>query len=186
MRERLRIELLPQETAADAAVMSQLSDLINAVYQVAEEGFWVDGTLRTNLAEVTSFTEAGEIAVARLDGRIVGCLHLQRLGDGVSEFGMLTAAPEHRGIGVGRELVRFAERHGRAQGTRVMQLELLAPRTWSHPGKEFLAGWYERIGYRMIRFAALEEYYPHLKPLLATPCDLRVYHKDLEAGDGTA
>ena len=89
---------------------------------------------------------------------------------------MLVAAPAHRGTGVGRELVRFAEEHA---GRPVMQLELLVPREWSHPSKEFLAGWYGRLGYRPVRVDTVDESYPDLAPLLTTPCYFRVYHKDL-------
>lgn len=60
-----------------------------------------------------------------------------------------------------------------------MQLEVLVPRQWSHPSKEFLTAWYARIGYRPVRTGPLEESYPELAPLLATPCDFVIYHKSL-------
>jgi hypothetical protein len=60
-----------------------------------------------------------------------------------------------------------------------MQLELLVPRTWTHPSKEFLRGWYGRRGYRLVRTGKLEDAYPHLAPLLATECDLEVHRKPL-------
>jgi Acetyltransferase (GNAT) family len=87
----------------------------------------------------------------------------------------------HRGTGVGRELVRFAERWGREQGMDTMQLEVLVPRQWAHPSKEFLKAWYTRVGYRPVRTGQFEESYPELAPLLATPCDFVIYHKDLPA-----
>ena len=49
-----------------------------------------------------------------------------------------------------------------------MQLEVLAPRTWTHPVKEFLRGWYTRIGYRQIRTARPADAHPALQPRLAT------------------
>jgi hypothetical protein len=60
-----------------------------------------------------------------------------------------------------------------------MQLELLVPREWSHPSKEFLRGWYARRGYRLVRVTTLDEAYAHLAPLLATPCDLEIHEKPL-------
>jgi hypothetical protein len=60
-----------------------------------------------------------------------------------------------------------------------MQLELLVPRHWRHPTKAFLAAWYGRRGYRLVRTTAFDESYPHLAPLLATPCDLQVHQKEL-------
>ena len=92
---------------------------------------------------------------------------------------MLVAAPEQRGTGIGRALLDFAERHSRERGLRAMQLELLVPRGWRHPSKEFLRAWYGRSGYRLIRIARMDDAYPHLAPLLATPCDLEIYEKPL-------
>ena len=175
----MNIDRLPPEAAADGATMSAVSDLINRVYKVAEDGLWVDGAARTNPAEVAALTRAGEIVVARVDGRLVGSVRIRVLGDELSEFGMLVSAPEDRGTGVGRELVRFAERQSRSGGRHVMRLELLVPREWSHPSKEFLAGWYGRLGYRLTSVGTVDEAYPELAPLLATPCDFRIYHKDL-------
>jgi hypothetical protein len=62
---------------------------------------------------------------------------------------------------------------------RKLQLELLVPREWTHPNKELLHAWYTRIGYRPVRSGTIDESYPWLAPLLATPCDFVIYHKDL-------
>jgi hypothetical protein len=56
---------------------------------------------------------------------------------------------------------------------------VLMPREWTHPVKEFLHAWYTRIGYRPVRRGTIDEHYPQLAPLLATPCDFVVYEKDL-------
>ncbi|SEP01557.1 GNAT family N-acetyltransferase [Amycolatopsis saalfeldensis] len=175
----LEIELLPPSAAAgeDLAVTA----LVNQVYAVAEKGLWAGPADRTTVAEVAGLVRAGEIAVARLDGRTVGCVRIHRLADGAGEFGLLAAAPDVRGAGIGRALVRFAEQRCRADGCAEMQLELLVPRDWTHPSKEFLAGWYGRLGYRVVRTSTIDEAYPHLAPLLATPCDFLVYRKDLGA-----
>jgi GNAT superfamily N-acetyltransferase len=53
---------------------------------------------------------AGEITVAWIDGTTVGYVRIRRLDGDTSEFGMLAAAPDQRGIGVGWRLVEFAER----------------------------------------------------------------------------
>ncbi len=179
MTSRVRVEPLAPESAGDAGTMSALSDLVNRVYAVAEDGLWLDGAARTSPAEVSRLTRAREIVVARLDGHIVGSVRVQHVSGELSELGMLVAAPRWRGAGVGAALVRFAEQHSRAEGRHVMQLELLVPREWSHPSKEFLAGWYGRLGYRLVRVDTVDEAHPDLAPRLATPCDFRVYHKDL-------
>ena len=160
--------------------MAQVADLINQVYEVAESGMWVSGATRTTPGEVADLTRAGEIVVADLDGQLAGCVRLQRLDERAGEFGMLAADPGRRGVGVGRELVAFAERVCRTDGATVMQLEVLVPREWSHPSKEFLLDWYARLGYRHVRTGSIEEAYPDLAPMLATACDFVIYEKDLD------
>jgi GNAT superfamily N-acetyltransferase len=180
----IEIELLPSAGSDDATLMERVADLINDVYAVAEDGLWTAGASRTTADEVAELTRAGQIAVARLRGRVVGCVRVRRLDAATGDFAMLAADPAHRGVGVGRELVRFAERKCRADGLGAIQLELLVPRGWTHPTKEFLAAWYTRIGYRVARTGTIDEAYPTLAPLLATPCDFVIYRKDLAADPG--
>jgi GNAT superfamily N-acetyltransferase len=165
--------------AADAALVQRLTDLVNAVYETAEDGLWRSGATRTSAPVMTELIKAREIAVATLDGELAGAVRVHTVSADTGEFGMLAAAPEHRGNGVGRALVDFAEQRSRDQGMRAMQLELLVPRTWHHPSKVFLDGWYRRIGYEVVRRTRLDENYPELAPLLATECELLVYEKSL-------
>ncbi|MFF1608327.1 GNAT family N-acetyltransferase [Amycolatopsis sp. NPDC058278] len=173
----MEIALLPP--SAGAAVIERVTGLVNQVYAESEKGLWQRSTDRTSVDEITGFVRAGEIAVASVDGDFAGSVRIQRLDDATGEFGMLAADPARRGLGVGRELVRFAERVSRDAGCREMQLELLVPRDWTHPSKQFLAEWYGRLGYRVTHRADLAEDYPHLAPSLATPCDFLIYRKDL-------
>ncbi len=176
----LTTRLLPATPRPSPRLIADLTALINAAYEVAEKGLWVPGTPRTDEGEVAGYVRAGELAVAESpDGVIVGAIRLHQLDARTCEFGMLAASPDHQGTGVGRALVRFAERHARHLGCVVMQLELLVPREWVHPSKEFLDRWYTRIGYRPVRTGAIEEFYPSLAPLLATECDFVIYHKTL-------
>jgi ribosomal protein S18 acetylase RimI-like enzyme len=176
----LEIRMLPASASSDAAVMDRVTGLVNEVYADSEKGLWEGDPPRTSREQIAEFTSAGQIAVATLDGKIVGSVRVQRLEDGNGEFGMLAAGIAHRGAGIGRELVRFAEQKCREEGAKAMQLELLMPREWSHPAKDFLAAWYARIGYRVVRVGTLDEANPELVPFLATPCDFLIYHKDLE------
>jgi GNAT superfamily N-acetyltransferase len=169
----------PAHTAGDAATVEAIVALVNRVYERAEAGMWVDGAQRTTPAEVAGLVADEQIATARVGDRIVGAVRLQPLDPDVAEFGMLAADPEWRGLGVGRDLVAFVEARAAASGHSIMQLELLVPRDWTHPSKEFLRAWYGRLGYREVRTTHLEELYPDLAPLLATPCDLGVYRKVL-------
>ena len=176
----LRLIILSPSQADDAELVSAISELTNGVYEVAERGLWADGTTRTTPEEVASLTRSGEITVAFLDGELVGSVRIQQLSHRICEFGMLAAAPHRRGVGIGRALVRFAEDYAAQSGHAIMQLELLVPRGWPHPSKEFLAAWYTRTGYRAVRTGSIEESYPALAPRLATPCDFVIYHKSLE------
>ncbi len=160
-------------------MITRITALVNEVYAIAENGLWLDGADRTDTREMAELVGAGKIAVARLAGEIVGSVKIQRLDAATGEFGVLAADPAQHGIGIGRELVRFAEHTCRADGAAVMQLELLVPRHGSHPSKRRLDDWYTRLGYRPIRSGTAEETYPALVPQLATPCDFVTYQKDL-------
>jgi GNAT superfamily N-acetyltransferase len=179
--EERPVESLPPAAADDTATVARLTGLINEVYAVAEEGLWATGAKRTNPDEVAGFVRAGQLAVARRGGRLVGCVRIHEVNDTTSEFGMLAADPAHRGLGVGRDLVRFAEHSVQNAGHDTMRLELLVPREWSHPSKEFLAGWYGRLGYTVTGAGAVEESHPGLAPLLATTCDFVIYEKALRS-----
>jgi GNAT superfamily N-acetyltransferase len=163
----------------DARLVDHLTALINDVYAIAERGLWRDGFRRTTAPELAGLIRARGIAVATRGGQIAGSIRVHDVADDAGEFGILVAAPDQRGTGGGRALVAFAEQQCRERGRRAMQLELLLPRGWEHPTKEFLKAWYGRIGYTRIRTARMDDAYPELAPLLATPCDLAVYEKPL-------
>ncbi|GLY50245.1 GNAT family N-acetyltransferase [Lentzea sp. NBRC 102530] len=163
----------------DTTQAAEIAALINRVYADAEKGIWLDGAERTSEQEVAGLVAAGEIAVVREQGRLVGSVRIHELEDGAGEFGMLVAAPEERGTGIGRRLVEFAESWARERQLAEMQLELLVPQDWQHPVKEFLRAWYTRLGYRVRRRDDLAQAYPFLVPQLATPCDFLVFRKDL-------
>ena len=173
------IDLLEPATADDDGLVAHIAALINTVYVTAERGLWRNGATRTTAPELAALIRAGEIAVARRGGEIVGSVRIHDVAADTSEFGMLVAAPDRRGTGVGRELLTFAERHGRERGRRAMQLELLVPIGWSHPSKEFLKGWYGRCGYQIVRSGRIDDAHPQRAPLLATACVVEVYEKPL-------
>ena len=95
-------------------LVDQLNALINGVYASAERGLWRDGATRTTPTEIAELIAAGQIAVATTrDGHIVGSVHVHQITDDASEFGMLVAAPDRRGVGIGRHLIDFAEQYSR-------------------------------------------------------------------------
>ena len=175
----IEVGLLPAASADDRGLVTELTGLVNAAYALGEVGLWRDGAVRIDDNRMSGLIRAGEVAVAALDGATIGCIRVQRLDECTGELGMLAAAAGRRGEGVGRLLVAFAERLSAARGLDTMQLELLVPTGWAHPDKERLHAWYTRLGYRIVRLGSLAEDYPHLVPLLATPCALRIYRRPL-------
>jgi GNAT superfamily N-acetyltransferase len=182
MDRAIAVGLLDAAASRDIGLVERLTDLINDVYATAESGLWRDGATRTTASDLAGLIACGQIAVATTpDGQIVGSVHVHQVSDDTSEVGTLVAAPDHRGTGIGRDLLDFAEEHSRKQGMRAIQLELLVPRNWRHPSKEFLRSWYSRRGYRLIGTRRMDDTHPHLAPLLATPSDLEVREKPLSA-----
>ena len=177
----LHIQSLAPVMGRCSAAPGRVAELINGVYAVAEDGMWKHGATRTSAAEIIELAEAGQIFVARLEDRIVGCVRVVQRADRVAEFGMLAADPQLRGVGIGRALVQFAENHAGDTGNDIMALEVIQPRDFSLPSKEFLTGWYTRMGYRAVRTDAPETVYPALTPLLKVPCEVVTYRKNLRA-----
>jgi GNAT superfamily N-acetyltransferase len=153
--------------------------LINEVYDEAESGMWKRKGTRTSRAEVERLLRAQSLLLAKIDGVLVGSVNVKLMGEGVGEFGMLVADREYRGKGIGSALVKRAERWAREHACHTMRLEILTPRHWTHPSKEFLRQWYSRIGYVPQTTEPFESMYPELVPELATECDFTVWHKSL-------
>ncbi|MCC3859617.1 GNAT family N-acetyltransferase [Pseudemcibacter aquimaris] len=157
-----------------------LVNLINEVYASVEGDMWKpDNSGRTYDAEVEKFVKNGEIFIARIDDEIVGSVRIEHIDDQTLAFGMLVADPDRRSEGIGRELVATCENHARENGYTNMQLELLTPRHWENPSKEFLKEWYGRIGYIPTKSRPFEEISPHRMDEFATECDFTVWIKEL-------
>ena len=103
---------------------------------------------------------------------------------GIGNFSMLSLDPAHRGSGVGRAMVHFVEEWCQSRlGLGVLGLELLFPIA-EHAFKARLAAWYQRMGYAEIRDGvrgprSFADDHPEFAPLLAGPCEYRIYEKKL-------
>src|SRR5262245_54524165 len=169
----------PVAADLEAGSVERLAGLINEVYDDAESGMWKRKGTRTSPAEIERLLRDRALILAEIDGRVVGSVNVQLLGDGVGEFGMLVADRRLRGVGIGSALVERAEEWARQQGCHTMRLEILSPRHWPHSSKTFLRQWYSRIGYAPHATEPLEVMFPDLVPELATDCDFTVWHKSL-------
>jgi N-acetylglutamate synthase-like GNAT family acetyltransferase len=165
--------------AAGRARVSELVRLINAAYAAGEVGLWLDDTGRTDEGEIAAAVRAGEMLVATIDGRTVGCARVRALDATTGEVGLVAVGPEAWGSGVGGRLMRTAENLMRTRGATSMRLVLLVPRGSVHPAKQRLHDWYTRLGYTVVGSQPFEDAVPHAAPHLATPCDLLLFRKPL-------
>jgi GNAT superfamily N-acetyltransferase len=175
----IQVELLEHDAARDDALVEQLVGLINEAYAIGEAGLWLEGATRTEPREMADAIRSGGVLAARLRGQLVGCAYVRRLDAATADLGLVSAATDRWGTGIGRELVRSAEEHMRSSGVTTMQLELLVPKGWVHPEKERLRRWYERLGYEVVETAPFEQVAAHLAPQLAVPCEFLIFRKPL-------
>jgi GNAT superfamily N-acetyltransferase len=163
----------------DETVVAELVGIINRAYAAGEAGLWRDDPGRTDEAEIAEAVRAGQMLVARVDGRIAGCVRTRTLDATTSDVGLIGVDPDAWGAGVGRALVDAAENLARSRDATTMRLELFVPRTGMHPDKERLREWYTRRGYTVVRRIPLEDFLPHVAPLVAAPSDILVFEKPL-------
>jgi ribosomal protein S18 acetylase RimI-like enzyme len=162
------VSLVDPADADLEAVVAAVLPIVNRAYAAGEEGLWMPGSSRISIDDLRALAAAGDLAVARRSGEIVGCVRV-----GAGELGLLAVASGAAGTGVGRALVAFAEDLVRARAQRTMRLVLLVPQTGTHPFKQRLHEWYTRLGYVVVgsRPAEFEG--------LAVPCRLVDYEKPL-------
>jgi GNAT superfamily N-acetyltransferase len=173
------VRLLAADKADDKALVDEIVRIVNNAYAVGEAGLWQEGATRTAPTEIAEAIRSGGMLAATLEGRLAGCAYARPLDAETADLGLISAAPERWGSGIGRELVRTAEELMHADGVRTMQLELLVPRGGDHPDKLRLRDWYTRLGYRVIRTARFEQVAAHLEHRLATPCEFLIFQKRL-------
>jgi GNAT superfamily N-acetyltransferase len=173
------VNLIAPDDAGDEMLVDRLVEVVNAAYAIGEAGLWVEGTARIGPREVAEAVRSGGMLVATREGRVVGCAYVRPLDADTADLGLISAAPDEWGGGIGRELVRAAEELMRSRGVTTAQLELLVPKEWVHPEKERLRSWYTRLGYRVVRSAPFEEIPAPPASKLATPCEFLIFRKRL-------
>ncbi|HVT66856.1 MAG TPA: GNAT family N-acetyltransferase [Trebonia sp.] len=98
---------------------------------------------RTDATQVSDIVRADEsvVLLAEQAGAVLGCCELRQWAPEAAYFGMFAVRPSLQGRGVGRALIREAERHaaGRWRATS-MRMTVIRQRT-------DLIAWYERLGY---------------------------------------
>ena len=106
----------------------------------------------------------GALLIARLRGEAVGCGALKFHSRSPAELKRMWVAPEMRGSGLGRRLLRELERHARAGGARVVRLE-------TNRALQEAISLYRDSGYREVQAFNDEPYAHHWfeKRLSASP-----------------
>jgi GNAT superfamily N-acetyltransferase len=170
----------PIESDLKVDNIKRLSDLINEVYDEAESGMWKRKNTRTNPTEVEHLLRTQALILSEIDSVLVGAVNVSLMRDRVGEFGMLAVDRNYRSKGIGSALVEHVEQWAREHGCHTMRLEILTPRHWTQPSKNFLRQWYSRIGYAPQTTEPFESMHPELVPELATECDFTVWHKSLK------
>jgi len=170
----------PEPESTSHETVAILKKLINLVYDESESGMWKISDSRTDTDEIRKMINEKKLIVARYNNKIVGSVAVQLMEDGTTgEFGMLVSDKACRGLGVGTSLVNAAEQWAKETGCQRMRLELLTPRNWKHPSKEFDKKWYIRIGYEPEASEPFELMYPDKIDELATECDFTVWYRKL-------
>ncbi len=160
--------------------VTHLVQLINEIYATEEAGMWKETTAGRVVAdEISAYLENQQLFFAFVGNELVGSVKIDVIDAETMEFGMLVANPAFRGMGIGRELVKAVENHARTAGFKKMMLELLTPKDWVNPSKEFLKKWYTRIGYVPGKTIPFEQEFPRRKHEFACPCVFTVWLKDL-------
>ncbi len=173
------VALLDGEADADAGLLAALAEVVNEAYGRGEAGLWREGAERISGAGLRALVACGELAAAREDGRVVGCVRVTSLDPRTAELGLLAVAGERSGAGVGRALMAFAHDLARGRGHTAMRLTLLVPKDGSHPFKVRLDDWYRRQGYRVVGRADFATTHPEPARLLVAPCDLVTFERAL-------
>jgi GNAT superfamily N-acetyltransferase len=173
------IALLPADLAEDAAFVHTLCGIVNEAYKLAEAGLWRDDYERMSVSEMATAIRGGQVAAARLDGRLVGSIFTRELDGEMGWFGVLAVDPAYGERGIGRQLVAFVEGRALSAGWTTMQLELLVPLEVDIAHSQRLVEWYRRIGYREVSRVSLADVEPDALLFLTTPCEVVVHRKPL-------
>ncbi|KAK7429805.1 hypothetical protein QQZ08_003650 [Neonectria magnoliae] len=177
----ISIKFPSPDSANDASLTSTLATIVNTVYNWAEGDIFLPSYERTSSTEIAQLLRHGHLAVAYLNStdEPVGCVLVKLLSPERGDFGMLALDEQHRGAGLGRLMVDFAEDECRRRGCSIMQLELIVPTTYQHAGKQRMEGWYTRMGYKVVKLGSFNDEYPELGKMLAGPVEYKIFEKSL-------
>jgi ribosomal protein S18 acetylase RimI-like enzyme len=135
--------------AATPDDVAALHPLIERAYrgETAKAGWTHEADLlsgaRTSAEELSGLIADPDrvILLAHRGDRLIGCVQVARVGDGLAYLGMLTVDPALQASGLGRRILAAAEQEAVARfAARRMEMTVI------HRRAELIA-WYERRGY---------------------------------------
>ncbi len=179
-----------------------VTNLINESYLLGESGMWVEGAMRTNVAEIQELLLQKRIIVAFDQQKLLGCIKITKADVNVLEFGQLAVSKGSMRSGVATQLIQYVENYARHEGFSKIKLEIL------YPAKEFeqildeseyidmtdplVFAWkkkallhkiYMKMNYQKSNVGDMSEFaldYPQLVNSLAIACKYVVYEKSLD------
>jgi len=128
--------------------VSAIVNLVHSAYrgEISKQGWTTEADL---LDGIRTDEEAIEETISRPNSvillcrdeknNVIGCVHLQQQDQEVY-LGMLTVSPRLQGAGIGKELLKSAERWARNAKANAIVMTVISIRSE-------LIGWYERHGY---------------------------------------
>lgn len=163
----------------DINSLETLKEMINEVYWESEQNIWQDVHRRISVQGLKEIIAHQQLIIAKYNGAIAGCIHLEPITDTLYKFKMVSVSPNYKQKGIGGQLVSFAEQTALTYGAQTMQLELLVPIEFEHPDKVILDKWYTKIGYVKQSVHDVDYCHQGLGQFLKTPCNAVVYQKQL-------
>ncbi len=135
-------------TEATIADIPALCALVNSAYRgdTSRKGWTTEADLlsgtRIDEAMLQEYMETPQSIVLTClsnDGKIIGCVHLQKKQDQLY-LGMLTVAPELQTDGIGKSLLQASENRAKKEGCQRIMMTVITRR-------HELIDWYKRHGY---------------------------------------
>jgi N-acetylglutamate synthase-like GNAT family acetyltransferase len=142
--ERVEVTIRPLANEADAAAFRALNEQWIAHHFVVEE----QDRRQLDDPVAAYIATGGEILIAELDGRSIGCVALVPDGSGAYELSKMAVSPERRGRGTGRKLLTAAIELARQHGAQ----SLFLGSSHKLPAAVHL---YEAVGFRHVPPEAL-------------------------------
>lgn len=141
---------MPSIRPATRADLPRLHPVIERAYRgesakagwTNEAGLDIPGT-RTDLETLTALVDnpASRLLIAEQGDTVLGCVHIERKGDGLAYLGLLCIDPALQAGGIGKQLIQAAEDTARNTfHADTMEMTVITVR-------EELIAYYERRGY---------------------------------------